>query len=658
MDGVELNYPVNVSKLRVKEDCESLVSSSIDYCSNSHRLKDGTGSVNGVESALRDKIPNAELCKHAVEQSCCQGEELSEQHNSKGTSCPEFVKVQQKAGRMSRRSGGYSKRSRVAPPEDTVSPDGIDDAKDITDMPGCSPMKCNSPENTQMVKQRHNFGGKRGEKRNSKMSTKPKYDSFSIKSGLANFGVGAGGNNFSGLYGLKSDIQDITKLVDDISLNELLDGTYECQSFGKEKGKKAAMTNGNFLASVRKAVLPIQKSVQSQNISEIDSFPSKKLPTCLSSPVSLIAKGINGDKEDCCPADLSSSNQTQDSCGKPEMPAGLLDFPSSQPKDVLERLALPPPKDLELLLLDAAKPSSSSRNTSDLRSCKQICRRPSLPPFPWSHNFNGHYRTNSDAVKCLTSRTTCQGRWVKIAKAASSLASGTYSCTDLETLTYDQSLVPLKSKAAGLENRIFPSIGGLPFWEQGSPSLATNSKASQVPTELGSALKYQNNADHCPRLLAAARTLCDIASNGFLRWPKKPSQKAMKARKSKLKEKSEKCSTSSVLVSAKMVRSDVDNVMPSKRLKLSTVENKKYVSHKTCVRKGTAPSPTPRSRRSSPGKSVRESILDVRHSTATVVKQQYMMNLPETALDNACNSQPKLRKLMPVDWSRGRDGLD
>ncbi|GLT77751.1 hypothetical protein SLA2020_493110 [Shorea laevis] len=647
MDGVELNYPVNVSKLRVKEDCESLVSSSIEYCSNSHRHKDGTGSVNGLESALRDKIPNAELRKHAVEQSCCQGEELSEQHNSKGTSCPEFVKVQRKAGRMSRTSGGYSKRSRVTPPDDTVSPDGIDDVKDITDMPGCSPMKCNSAENTQTVKQRHNFGGKRGEKRNFKMSTKPKYDSFSIKSGLANFGVGASGNNFSGLYGLKSDIQDITKLVDDISLNELLDGTYDCPSFGKDKGKKAAMTSGNFLASVRKAwsVLPVQKPVQSQNISEIDSFPSKKLSACSSSPVSLTATGVNGDKEDCCPADLSSSNQTQDSCGKPEMPAGLLDFPSCQPKDVLERLALPPPKDLELLLLDAAKPSSSSRNTSDLRSCKQICRRPSLPPFPWSHNFNGHYRTNSDAVKCLTSRTTCQGRWVKIAKAASSPASGTYSFTDLETLTYDQSLVPLISKAAGLENRIFPSIVGLPLWEQGSPSLATNSKASQVPT-----------ADHCPRLLAAAQTLCDIASNGFLRWPKKPSQKAMKARKSKLKEKSEeKCSTSSVLVSAKMVRSDVDHVMPSKRLKLSTAENKKYVSHKTCVRKGTAPSPTPRSRRSSPGKSVRESILDVRHS---VVKQPCMMNLPATALDNACNSQPKLRKLMPVDWSRGRDGLD
>ncbi|GKV23195.1 hypothetical protein SLEP1_g32953 [Rubroshorea leprosula] len=96
----------------------------------------------------------------------------------------------------------------------------------------------------------------------------------------------------------------------------------------------------------------------------------------------------------------------------------------------------------------------------------------------------------------------------------------------------------------------------------------------------------------------------------------------MKARKSRLIEKSEeKYSTYSVSGSVKLVRSDVEHIMPSKRPKLSTAENKKGLGHTTCVRKGTMPSPTPKSSRSSPGKSVRESILEARHSPATVVKQ-------------------------------------
>ncbi|GKV23193.1 hypothetical protein SLEP1_g32953 [Rubroshorea leprosula] len=637
MDAVGFNYPVDVSKLRVTKDSDPVVTTSIQSCSNSHRHKDGTSSVNGLEeSALQDKIADAELSRHAVQQSCCQGEELSEQHDSKGTGChsapgAEFVSVHRKARRVSRCSNGSSKRSRVAPPDDIVNSAGVDDVKSVTDKSGSSPTKCNPPEKIQPAKQRHNFGGKRGERRNCKMSMKPKYEIFSLKSGFLSFGSGVGGNNFFGAYGLKPDVQDITKLVDDVSLNELLDGTYECTSFGKDKGKKAQVMNGNFLDSVRKAwsVVPPQKPVQHQNISEIDSFPSKKFPTYPSSPVTLAARVVNGEKEDCCPADLSSSNKILDSCGKPEMRAALLDFPLCQPKDVLEHLMLPPPKDLESLLLDAAKPSSSSRNTSDLRSGKQISRRPSLPPFPWSHTSNGHCRTNSDVVKCLTSRTTCQGRWVKIAKAASSPGSGTYSSTDLESLTYDQSMVPLRSKSGGLDNRIFPSTSGLPFGEWGSPSLATDSRASQVPIESGSELKDQVNDARCPRLLAAAQTLCDIATNplrknlnGFLRWLKKTPQKTMKARKSRLIEKSEeKYSTYSVSGSVKLVRSDVEHIMPSKRPKLSTAENKKGLGHTTCVRKGTMPSPTPKSSRSSPGKSVRESILEARHSPATVVKQ-------------------------------------
>lgn len=41
--------------------------------------------------------------------------------------------------------------------------------------------------------------------------------------------------------------------------------------------------------------------------------------------------------------------------------ANILQFPLFEPKDVLDRLTLPPHKDLDLMLLDSMKPTSSSK---------------------------------------------------------------------------------------------------------------------------------------------------------------------------------------------------------------------------------------------------------------------------------------------------------
>ena len=39
----------------------------------------------------------------------------------------------------------------------------------------------------------------------------------------------------------------------------------------------------------------------------------------------------------------------------------ILQFPLVAPKDVLDRLSLPPPKDLDVMLLDSMKPTSTSK---------------------------------------------------------------------------------------------------------------------------------------------------------------------------------------------------------------------------------------------------------------------------------------------------------
>lgn len=95
-------------------------------------------------------------------------------------------------------------------------------------------------------------------------------------------------------------------------------------------------------------------------------------------------------------------------------------------------------------------------------------------------------------------------------------------------------------------------------------------------------------AEHCPRVLAAAQTLCDIATqswrrnpNGMTRWPKKPSEKAMKARKSKLFDF--------------LGRNGTNQISYSKRPKLSMIEDRKDLNHISSTRKEPINWSTPRS---------------------------------------------------------------
>lgn len=54
-------------------------------------------------------------------------------------------------------------------------------------------------EKAHLSRQKNNFNGKRGDRRNFKVSTKAKYDSFSVKASLASFSLAAAGNNFFGM---------------------------------------------------------------------------------------------------------------------------------------------------------------------------------------------------------------------------------------------------------------------------------------------------------------------------------------------------------------------------------------------------------------------------------------------------------------------------
>ena len=111
----------------------------------------------------------------------------------------------------------------------------------------------------------------------------------------------------SGIYGLKYDTSDITKHLDELSVNELLVGICHGPS-SEDKGKKVGSLNENILQSVRKAcsILRIQKPLQSRNSTEIDNSCNLKVSMCPESSDPSMASRNDGDKGDNCPADPSS----------------------------------------------------------------------------------------------------------------------------------------------------------------------------------------------------------------------------------------------------------------------------------------------------------------------------------------------------------------
>ncbi|KAK2984591.1 hypothetical protein RJ640_018969 [Escallonia rubra] len=631
-------------KARETERVSIALRPSIDTCSSFISKKDEVRVANASEPAFWNKMPDAKLCRRASELSNFDDEDAHRDLNiaSQSTS-------QRNSAKTARNCSGYSKRSRVAQMEVSLNETGGCDIKGVSKEIGSSPAKCNSAEKTQMAKQKHNLNGKRGDKRNGKVQ-KSKCDSFSLKAGLVSFSSAAGGNNILGVYGSKPETSDVTKHVDELSLNELLDGTCKFPGSSKDKGKKATNLNDNLLHPVREAcsVLRLRKNVRTQNSAESDSSHNLKVSTCLVSSGSSVASRYDADKTDIYATNLSSCNK--DSGSNLRSPGDMLEFPLCQPKDILERLALPPPKDLEFLLLDAAKPAAASKNNSDLRFGKTVSHRSGLPPFTWSHASNGHCKSNSDAIKSSTTRNICQGRWVKIRNPATFLGATDDFLADLPSLTYDNSLVPSggqNSHTSEYENA--HASTSFTSFTDGLSSSATGVAPSEVPPD-----------GHSPRLLAAAQTLCDIATysfkqnpHGLIRWPKKPSQKAMRACKLNSIEKSEKVfAAPKPRMGSESLVNNGDDVLPSKKIKLSLNERSDDFSETSTTRTGQVHWSTPRSNRSSPSKLLKDSVSAAKTYNANIVKKSCLMPPSTRVLDNTCTSQQKPRKIMSMDWNR------
>ncbi|KAK6773299.1 hypothetical protein RDI58_028537 [Solanum bulbocastanum] len=549
-----------------------------------------SGSVRRKELAFWSKMPQNEF---AGQQSSHHVEDALEDHSvgKSNTILPltlglEAAQSHRNCGKVGRNSTSNSKRSRIIQMDASVNKTG-EDGKGISTEISANLTNCKNGERTQMLKQRQNSSGKRSDKRNGKVTK----SNFSLKS-LVGFGSAAGGRNFlgiseSGMYGLKSDVMDVTKDVDDLPLRELLDGSYKCAPSPKDRRNNASNSSDSLMQLVRNAnsMLRCQKSVQMQNCSNVDSKLSCR---------------NDGDKGETRTDNLSSSDQVQEySCNVQSVPT-MCHAPLYTPKDVLERLALTPSKDLDSLLVDTVK-FASSRNSSDLRLSKPSSQRNGLPPFPWSHPCSGHPKIVLDSAKLSTNKMVCQGRWVRVENTLTPLKGSSGFLEELQSLTDNHKLVPTGVQVSGpLKNE----------------NASTNRDSLTTCERISSSLAASNTSEVSPGVLAAAETLCRIATHSTLcniathslkqntevttKSLKKPSQKGGGMRACKLTEKPENqfIAPKPVLVSNSLVEI-ADGIPPSKKLRLS-------VNFKKPDRKGPVPC-SAESIRSTPVKSFRES---------------------------------------------------
>uniref|UniRef100_A0A7N0UVM1 Uncharacterized protein n=1 Tax=Kalanchoe fedtschenkoi TaxID=63787 RepID=A0A7N0UVM1_KALFE len=621
-----LLLPVAASKSTVLSSVSVLGLSWFKAFMGSERVL-GSVAVREVEGGRENERAPLDRNKSLVLQKVENGIECASFSNSNrdpatlASSKSDDFQLSSKCKKLSKNGSGCSKKPRLAQTEDSLSLG-------------------------QIPKQRASCGVKRSDKRNAKVSARTKSDSFSLKNGTAIFNSSSGVHNVLGYYGLRPNLHDISKQLNELSLTEhsleeLLDGTSSCENISKERAKDTPNTNEKIVQSIKIvcSILAPWRPSQPQASCELEGNFIKKVSP--GTPRGSCVPNVAHDKRDSFV--VYQIPLTKESCSCPENLANALNFPLHHPSVILELLGLQPPDDFESLILGAMKPILSVREGFDSRSGKRVAPHPYLPAFSWSHTFGGHCKSTTDALKLSTSRSLCQSSiWARIGNTAGFCGVASDDFADFSKLNFDPNLVPQAELI--YVNFASEGTGYLPE----SSLVASDSRASNIPRD-----------EHPPNLIIAAQILCDLAKqpmppdlSRLLRWPKKPLEKPVKARKYKYDEKFARpfSRPKSILGYDSVVRHS-DQAMPAKKTKLTSTDKKKDVALVNGMAKGPLVWSGPKSCRSSSYRSVKDTKSEHKCPSSDVSKQSIGL-APVRILDKASNSQQKPRKVIEVYWER------
>ncbi|KAM0939399.1 hypothetical protein DsansV1_C20g0162761 [Dioscorea sansibarensis] len=427
MDAVELPLPANVTVKLLSPDGFGRVGKSdngpdssvfggrkaSDYGSYHKEVKCPVANSE-YNSVSRKKVADEELFMHNKLPSVKCEENGNKRHHLGEADMFNSLLLKNESQPLNKKSAKNlsilpcPKRPRTDLPEHSLKTCGSDASHEITRNVGVDIISCNSAERSRTIKQKRCQDSKKTEKRSFRAGGKLKYET-----GLAGSDSTCVVNNILGSYGLKSELHDVAELIDEVSLSELLDGSHRYSKLYPDKGKKTGNANENTLALVRRAcdILTSHSAIDG-NVAKKSSTGILNLNDC-----SVKISDVDGIHK-CIEESLSSKVEDH---GQGNMKNSTL----NRPKKVLNRLALPPANDLDVLVRDSNVPSLFPESTTTLRSGN-------LPTFPWSFTHNGTCKSSSDISKSSSARITCQSRWVRMWKYSASVGDECSSSSDLD----------------------------------------------------------------------------------------------------------------------------------------------------------------------------------------------------------------------------------
>ncbi|XP_074559316.1 uncharacterized protein LOC141815278 isoform X2 [Curcuma longa] len=323
-------------------------------------------------------------------------------------------------------NGPDNKRPRLDQPESYITNTQVDDDK------------------AWLIKTKRSLDGKRNDRKNFRSGMKIRYDTFSSKMGFPGIDSTFAGNNLLGAYGLKSDLSDITRHIEEVGINELLDGSYRYSNVNAEKGKKLPVVCESMLTSLRKAI----SLLPHDGLTDCNS--NRKGAICLSRPDS------SSPMQDCC----RPNKYVDESTATKDPNAGDADL--YQPKKILEHFVIPSVLDLNTLLEDLSLSSSISKSIKPPKNLHAA----SLPPFSWSTFHSSACKSTADSSKQVSFKHAYQGKWVRIDCNSLLTGDNQHCFLDLEMLTVDSNEDPLQRSSSLQDNHLDSS----PKFLRGQPS--------------------------------------------------------------------------------------------------------------------------------------------------------------------------------------------
>lgn len=620
MDDVELPLPVNVTvdKLMESDDLDRIGeiearSSAGKEASSSHK---GSGSGPCRIESSRNKKVDEDSCLHDNLPSRPQCGENSKGHDIEKVDGHTPLSPNQEGKLLGRKYtkrpvGIPSKRPKIDDPESCMKESGTGGHHNISSKAALDPIRCTLADKSQIVKLKRVHDGRKADKKFFRASVKSKYESLTSKAILACSDTFSGGNNILGTHGSKSDLHDIAKKMDELSLSELLDGSYKFPKLPMDKGKKYSYSNDSILLSVRKAcsiLCPPPHGI-AENASNVKASQSSQDPSF-----------STGSSSDCEAKDKQLEELITNDKDQHSLQANWSESTVLQPKNILEQLGLPAVHELETFLF--FNPGSTLvpvQLTPKARRCNYV----GMPPFPWSFSHGGNSKTSADFCKVNSTKNSCQCKWVRIGTSSSSIyghnvdslsqqkiddilqlmrsftsilqppfdgpssksiVMGTFPVVEVPEImnSVHESVVPVSFKSKACQpHEVTHSLNGTYLdsnsKDNGSGVVSRceinldNSKFNlplkdkAVPVESrtiiidGCSVSGVNTGTNCnswqspdwekyrevysPEVLSAAEILFEMSrssesmiaakhSSGRIRWPKTPSMKTMKARKS------------------------------------------------------------------------------------------------------------------------------